>query len=57
MKPLSTYHKEFHQELYNILAYWSTEVFDEETGEIIGEIDHYGTKYPESNKGFILCLV
>lgn len=55
MKPLSTYHKEFHQELYNILAYWSTEVFDEETGEIIGEIDHYGTKYPESNKGIILC--
>lgn len=54
MKPLSTYRKEFHQELCNILEYWKTHVFDEETGEIIGEIDHYGTKYPEANKGIIL---
>ncbi len=55
MKTFATYRKEFHQELYNILEYWSTEVFDEKTGDIIGEIDHYGTKNPEANKGIILC--
>lgn len=54
MTSFAKYHKQLHQELFNILEYWSTEAIDETTGEFYGEIDHYGTKNPLANKGIIM---
>lgn len=45
---------EFHQELYNILDWWSSHTVDEKNGGFFGRIDGYGKLYPKADKGAIL---
>lgn len=54
MTSFAKQYKELNQELYNILEYWSTEAIDEDTNLFFGEIDHYGTKNPDANRGIIM---
>lgn len=46
--------KEFEQELQNVLTFWSTKAIDTESGQYLGEMDHYGNPHPKANKGIIM---
>ncbi|MCQ2607635.1 MAG: AGE family epimerase/isomerase [Bacteroidales bacterium] len=46
--------KEFEKELKSVLTFWSTKAIDKESGQYLGEMDHYGTPCPEANKGIIM---
>ena len=45
---------EFHQELHNILNWWSSQMVDEKNGGFFGRMDGYGQLHPEADKGVIL---
>ena len=45
---------EFHQELHNILNWWSTHMVDEKNGGFFGRVDGHGKLFPEADKGVIL---
>lgn len=46
--------QEVHNELLNILNYWSTQTIDHEYGGFLGKIDFYNTVVPKASKGIIL---
>lgn len=51
---LSSFKIELQRELHNILNFWSTEVIDKNHGGFLGQINHYGEKFPQAPKGTIL---
>ncbi len=51
---LSSLKIELQKELHNILNFWSTEVIDKNHGGFLGQINHYGEKFPQAPKGTIL---
>ena len=45
---------EFHEELLQLLQFWSNQAVDLTYGGFVGKIDHYGQIDPRANKGCIL---
>ncbi len=50
----ATLKKDFEKELKHILSFWTQKAIDPKTNQFYGEMDHYGTPYPEANKGIIM---
>lgn len=51
---LSSMREEMREELYRILNFWSTEVYQKSSESFIGRIDNQGNKYPEAELGCVL---
>lgn len=50
----ATLKKDFEKELKHVLSFWTEKAIDPKANQFYGEMDHYGTPYPEANKGIIM---
>tara|TARA_R110002073_G_scaffold266038_1_gene429065 strand:- start:85 stop:1332 length:1248 start_codon:yes stop_codon:yes gene_type:complete len=51
---LSSLKTELQEELHHLLNFWSTEAIDTKHSGFLGQMNHYGEKFPEAPKGTIL---
>ena len=54
LESLRSLNEESHEELNRILDFWYREVYQPDSENFIGRIDHYGNKYPEADQGAVL---
>ena len=53
---LSSLKTELQEELHHLLNFWSTEAIDTKHSGFLGQMNHYGEKFPEAPKGTILVI-